>query len=120
MHLCDELFPPFNRDNSPLTSVGEIKRKTQARVLTLFRRRLGYDYPGNRSDGDNRNIEPDLLTTGLRWFCHLIARWLVHPGVARRTGWIDHLGPSFPLSVLSFPRKKYRDINPIISNRIPP
>ena len=43
-------------------TVGQIEKKTQARVVELFRDTLGYDYLGNWSDReDNRNIEEELL-----------------------------------------------------------
>jgi hypothetical protein len=29
-----------------MTAVGEIEKKTQARIVALFRERLGYDYLG--------------------------------------------------------------------------
>jgi type I restriction enzyme R subunit len=45
-----------------MTTVGQIEKKTQARVVALFRERLGYGFLGNRIDRDNRNIEPELLT----------------------------------------------------------
>ena len=48
------------------SSVGQIERKTQARVVALFRERLNYDYLGNRIDRDNRNIETELLTGWLK------------------------------------------------------
>ena len=44
-----------------MSTVGQIEKQTQARVVALFRERLGYDYLGDRIDRDNRNIEPDLL-----------------------------------------------------------
>ena len=44
-----------------MTTVGQIEKKTQARVVALFRERLGYDYLGDRIDLDNRNIELTLL-----------------------------------------------------------
>ena len=46
-------------------TVGQIEKKTQARVVALFRDRLCYDYLGDRSDLDNRNIEETLLRTWL-------------------------------------------------------
>ncbi len=49
-----------------MTTVGQIEKKTQARVVALFRERLGYDYLGNRIDRDNRNIEPELLSAWLK------------------------------------------------------
>ena len=49
-----------------MTTVGQIEKKTQARVVALFRERLGYDYLGSRIDRDNRNIEPELLTAWLK------------------------------------------------------
>lgn len=46
-------------------TVGQIEKKTQARVVALFRDRLCYDYLGDRSDLDNRNIEETLLRAWL-------------------------------------------------------
>ena len=45
--------------------VGQIERKTQARVVALFRNLLSYDYLGDRTDLDNRNIEQPLLRAWL-------------------------------------------------------
>jgi type I restriction enzyme, R subunit len=42
--------------------IGDHERKTQARVVALFRERLHYDYLGNWSQRTNSNIEPTLLT----------------------------------------------------------
>jgi type I restriction enzyme R subunit len=53
-----------------MVSVGQIEKQTQARVVALFRERLGYDYLGNRIDRDNRNLDLDLLRA-----------WLVRRGV---------------------------------------
>ncbi len=53
-----------------MSTVGQIERKTQARVVALFRERLGYDYLGDLIDRDNSNIEPALLQ-----------RWLDKQGV---------------------------------------
>lgn len=44
-----------------MTSVGQIEKRTQARVVALFQERLGYDYLDDRSILDNRNIEEKLL-----------------------------------------------------------
>jgi type I restriction enzyme R subunit len=45
-----------------VSTVGQIERRTQARVIKLFRERLGYDFLGNWIDReDNRNIEEGLL-----------------------------------------------------------
>ncbi|PWB59484.1 MAG: restriction endonuclease subunit R, partial [Nitrosomonadales bacterium] len=49
-----------------MSGVGQIERKTQARVVALFRNRLNYDYLGNRIDRENSNIEPALLTAWLK------------------------------------------------------
>jgi type I restriction enzyme R subunit len=49
-----------------MTDVGQIERKTQRRVVKLFRDALGYDYLGDWTDRVNRNIEEDLLRTFLR------------------------------------------------------
>jgi type I restriction enzyme R subunit len=47
-----------------MTKVGQIEKRTQARVLKLFRTTLGYDYLGNWIDReDNRDtgkVLPDL------------------------------------------------------------
>jgi type I restriction enzyme R subunit len=48
-----------------MSTVGQIEKQTQARIVALFQQRLGYDYLGNRMDSDNRNIEPKLLTAWL-------------------------------------------------------
>jgi type I restriction enzyme R subunit len=49
-----------------VTTVGQIEKKTQQRVVTLFREQLGYDYLGDWSDRDNnRTVEPDLLRSFL-------------------------------------------------------
>jgi type I restriction enzyme, R subunit len=46
----------------PNQTVGQIEKKTQARVVELFRERLGYDYLGNWIDRENnRNIENAFL-----------------------------------------------------------
>ncbi|MEX0802262.1 MAG: hypothetical protein WD688_02925 [Candidatus Binatia bacterium] len=43
-------------------TVGQIERRTQARVVKLLRETLRYDYLGNWSDReDNCNIEANLL-----------------------------------------------------------
>src|SRR3989337_1941427 len=48
-------------------TVGQIEKKTQARVVKLFREQLGYAYLGDWTDReDNRNIEEALLRTFLR------------------------------------------------------
>ncbi len=49
-----------------MTTVGQIEKETQARVVALFHERLRYDYLGNWIDRDNRNIERGLLTTWLK------------------------------------------------------
>ena len=54
-----------------MSTVGQIEKRTQARVVALFQQRLGYDYLGDRNDRDNRNIEPKLLTA-----------WLTRQGVS--------------------------------------
>ncbi len=55
-----------------MTTVGQIEKKTQTRVVALFRERLGYAYLGNWIDRPgNANIEPELLRA-----------WLEKQGVA--------------------------------------
>jgi len=50
-----------------MSTVGQIEKKTQARVVTLFREHLGYDYLGNRTDREgNSSVEEDLLRAFLR------------------------------------------------------
>ena len=45
-----------------MSAVGQIEKRTQARVVQLFQDQLGYDYLGNWIDrAGNANIEPDLL-----------------------------------------------------------
>jgi type I restriction enzyme R subunit len=49
-----------------MSTVGQIEKKTQERVVRLFRDNLGYDYLGNWIDRvGNRNIDADLLTAFL-------------------------------------------------------
>lgn len=48
------------------SSVGQIEKKTQARVVALFRDRLHYDYLGDKTELDNLNIEPELLAAWLK------------------------------------------------------
>ena len=44
------------------TKVGQLERKTQDRIVALFRDRLGYDYLGNWEDrDDNSNVEEGYL-----------------------------------------------------------
>ena len=50
-----------------MMSVGQIEKRTQARVVKLFREKLRYDYLGNWIDReDNRNIEPKLVSAFLK------------------------------------------------------
>ena len=50
-----------------MSTIGQIEKKTQQRVVALFRDTLGYDYLGNWTDREgNRNIEEALLRTFLR------------------------------------------------------
>jgi len=50
-----------------MTTVGQIEKKTQQRVVALFRGTLGYDYLGDWTDREgNRNIEEELLRAYLK------------------------------------------------------
>ena len=50
-----------------MTSIGQIEKKTQQRVVRLFTDKLGYAYLGDRTERpDNSNIELDLLRAHLR------------------------------------------------------
>ena len=50
-----------------MSSVGQIEKKTQQRVVKLFHAELGYDYLGDWTDrAGNRNIEPELLRAWLK------------------------------------------------------
>ena len=49
-----------------MSTVGQIEKKTQARVVALFRDRLHYDYLGDKTELDNLNIEPELLAAWLQ------------------------------------------------------
>jgi len=49
-----------------MSTIGQIERKTQQRVVKLFRDTLGYSYLGNWEDREgNRNIEPERLRAWL-------------------------------------------------------
>ena len=50
-----------------MSTVGQIEKKTQARIVALFRDQLGYDYLGNWIDREgNRNIEEAWLRPFLK------------------------------------------------------
>jgi type I restriction enzyme R subunit len=50
-----------------VSTVGQIERITQNRVINLFQQQLGYTYLGNWETRDNnRNIEADLLRQWLK------------------------------------------------------
>ncbi|OIP33290.1 MAG: restriction endonuclease subunit R [Deltaproteobacteria bacterium CG2_30_66_27] len=50
-----------------MSTVGQIEKRTQQRVVKLFREQLGYDYLGDWTEREgNRNIEEDLLRRFLR------------------------------------------------------
>lgn len=49
-----------------MSSVGQIERATQDRVVKLFREELGYKYLGDRHDQENKNIEKNLLEAWLK------------------------------------------------------
>ncbi len=69
-----------------MSTVGQIERKTQARVVNLFRKTLKYAYLGNWEEREgNRNIEEDYLRAFLRQQGHddaLIGRALYELGKA--------------------------------------
>jgi type I restriction enzyme R subunit len=57
-----------------MPTIGQIEKKTQQRVVRLFRDKLGYEYLGDRTDRpNNANIELDLLRP-----------WLVRQGMDKR------------------------------------
>ncbi|RUP05929.1 MAG: type I restriction endonuclease subunit R [Mycobacterium sp.] len=49
-----------------MSNVGQLERKTQDRVIGLFRDSLGFDYLGNWETRANSNLEVNLLTQNLR------------------------------------------------------
>jgi len=50
-----------------MSTIGQIEKKTQDRVVKLFHEQLGYHYLGDWTDREgNRNIEEDLLRTFLK------------------------------------------------------
>ncbi len=50
-----------------MSTVGQVEKKTQQRIVKLFRDSLDYDYLGDWTDREgNANIEPDLLCTWLK------------------------------------------------------
>ena len=50
-----------------MSTVGQIEKKTQARVVKLFREQLGYDYLGDWAEREgNRNVEESLLRAFLK------------------------------------------------------
>jgi type I restriction enzyme R subunit len=50
-----------------MSTVGQREKRTQQRVVTLFREQLGYDYLGDWTDREgNRNLEEEYLRTFLR------------------------------------------------------
>src|SRR3989344_4734756 len=53
--------------NTQSPKVGQIERKTQNRIVALFRDQLHYDYLGNWEDREgNSNIEEELLRNNLK------------------------------------------------------
>ncbi len=83
-----------------MTSVGQIEKRTQARVVALFRERLGYDYIGNLIVQDNRNKAVyELLRYGvgrrqLPWPPRVasrrnVTRWVTTQPNFRQTYWIQ-------------------------------
>jgi type I restriction enzyme R subunit len=49
-----------------MSTVGQLERRTQQRVVALFRERLGYDYLGDWHERDNASIEPELVRAWLQ------------------------------------------------------
>ncbi len=49
-----------------LSSLNQLERITQDRVIQLFRQDLGYEYLGNLHDQNNKNINPDVLIHWLK------------------------------------------------------
>jgi len=50
-----------------MSTIGQIEKKTQQRVVKLFREVLGYDYLGDRTEREgNRIIEEELVRKFLR------------------------------------------------------
>jgi type I restriction enzyme R subunit len=50
-----------------MSEIGKTERATQDRVITLFRKQLGYTYLADWSDrAGNSNIEEGLLTANLQ------------------------------------------------------
>ncbi|AOP33066.1 restriction endonuclease subunit R [Leptospira tipperaryensis] len=49
-----------------MDTIGQSEKATQARVISLFQNKLGYDYLGNWSSKKNSNLEEDLLTSYLK------------------------------------------------------
>ena len=72
-----------------MSTVGQIEKRTQARVVQLFQDQLGYDYLGNWIDRPektgklNANIEPDLLRPFLE--AKLYAPALITKAIAHLT-----------------------------------
>lgn len=54
-------------------SVGQSERKTQDRIISLFRDELGYHYLGDKSEWDNSNIEEGIL-----------GKWLENNGYTKK------------------------------------
>ncbi|MBF6421095.1 HsdR family type I site-specific deoxyribonuclease [Nocardia farcinica] len=73
-----------------MSDVGQIERKTQSRVVALFRDQLGYEYLGNWEYREgNANVETELLTQNLRargYDDNLINRALDQLGKAASVG----------------------------------
>jgi len=78
-----------------MSTVGQKERQTQARVVRLFHKELGYDYLGNWIDRENnRNVEEELLRDWLKrrgYANSLITRALHKLGKAAALGEGKHL-----------------------------
>lgn len=72
-----------------MSLVGQREKETQKRVIAFFSQELGYEYLGDWTDRDNRNIEVSLLEAQLKRRnidTSLISRGLHESGKAAALG----------------------------------